>query len=60
MFTSDIRPDLIHSDNSKANNLKVIELSIKEKWSYIAKKVEFHWFLAMDPVLIFDPSCRNK
>ena len=38
---------------------KVIILSIKEKWSYLAKKVEFSWFLAMDPVTIFDSSCRK-
>ena len=28
--------------------------------SYIAKKVEFRWFLAMNPVTSFDPSCRKK
>ena len=55
----DIRPNWIHTGNSKANNSKVIELSIKEKWSYLAKKVEFHWYLAMDPVTNFDPICRK-
>ena len=38
----------------------VVELSIKEKWSYLAKKVEFRGFLALDPVTIFDPSCRES
>ena len=26
----------------------------------LSKKVEFRWFLAMDPVTIFDSNCRKK
>ena len=39
--------------------VEVIELSIKEKWSYLAKEVEFRWFSATDPVTIFDSNCRK-
>ena len=42
-----------------ANLSKVIELSINEKWSYLAKKVDFRCFLAMDPVTNFDSNCRK-
>ena len=48
-----------YTGNLKANYLKVIELSIKENWSYLAKKVEFCWFSVMNHVTIFDPSCRK-
>ena len=39
--------------------LNGIALSMKEKLSYLEKKVECRWFKAMDPATIFDPSCRK-
>ena len=39
--------------------LKVIELSIKEKWSRLAKLIEFRWFRAIDQATMFGYNSRN-